>query len=258
MDFSTKVTILGATGMLGSACAKKFPNSLKPTSSEFNALVDEPNFDGWVINCIGAIPQRVKDFEIMHQLNTQFPKKIEKAKVIQIVTDCVFSGKYGNYNELSQKDPVDEYGKTKSAGEEAKSLKIRSSIIGPDKSAASLFEWVRKQPQNAVVNGFTNHIWNGVTTKVFASLCKGIIENDFYQNKIYHFVPADKVSKYELIKLMANRIGRNDLEILPTETEKSIDRSLSTSYPQINEKLWEFAGYSKPPTIVQMIQDMDI
>ncbi len=255
-----KITILGATGMLGSACAIELPHANQPSRAEFNALVDVPEFGGWVINCIGAIPQRITDLKMMWELNDNFPKKLSRtsSKVIQIATDCIFSGKAGNYSESSNPDPTDEYGKSKLSGESAKSLKIRCSIIGPDKSAASLFEWVRHQPQNAVIEGFTNHIWNGVTTKVFGNLCKGIIENDFYQNEVYHFVPAYKISKYELIKLIANRIGRNDLKIVPTENEKSIDRSLSTSYPEINQKLWEFAGYSKPPTIAQMIQDMDI
>jgi dTDP-4-dehydrorhamnose reductase len=258
MNLNSDVTILGATGMLGSACVKEFPNALKPSRNEIDAEKNEQELNGWVINCIGAIPQKISDREKMWKINSEFPKSIQNAKVIQIATDCIYSGKDGNYSETSNPDPVDEYGKSKLAGEDAKSLKIRCSIIGPDKSAASLFEWVRQQPQNAVINGFTNHIWNGVTTKVFANMCQGIIENEFYQNKVFHFVPADRVSKFELIKLIANRIGRNDLEILPTDNEKSIDRSLSTNYPQINQQLWEFAGYSRPPTIAQMIQDMDI
>ena len=254
------VTILGATGMLGSACANLFPDAKTPTRKEFDALKNEPNFSGWVVNCIGAIPQRVTNEDEMQKLNCDFPRKLENSnsRVVQIVTDCVFSGKTGNYSETSVKDPVDVYGKTKSEGENARSLKIRCSIIGPDKSNASLFEWVRQQPLNATIYGYADHFWNGVSTQIFAKLVKGIIDSEFWENATYHFVPKNFVSKFELVKLIAKRTGRNDLIIIKKNTGNSVNRTLSTVYPEVNQHLWELAGYSQIPTIEEIVEEITL
>ena len=42
---------------------------------------------------------------------------MKKTKIFQIATDCVFSGKIGGYNELSNHDDLDIYGVSKSMGE---------------------------------------------------------------------------------------------------------------------------------------------
>ena len=255
-----KVTILGATGMLGSACLKVIPNAFHPLRTEFDALSSEPKFEGWVINCIGAIPQRINDLVLMKDLNDFFPKRLGEsdAKVIQIATDCVFSGKIGKYSELDKPDPIDEYGKTKLAGEEARSLKIRCSIIGPDKSNASLFEWVRQQPEGATIYGYTDHFWNGVSTNVFANLAKGIIQNNFWEDAVLHFVPRDSVSKYELLKMIAKRTNRTDLIIVKKITGEKIDRTLTTINPELNKQLWKFAGYEEIPTIEEIVARIPI
>jgi len=252
------VTILGASGMLGKACSAVLPAAYKPTREEFDALRDEPKFNGWIINCIGAIPQKIKDPETMWRLNADFPKKLVIGKVIQITTDCIFSGKSGNYDEFSMPDPVDDYGKSKLAGEATKSFKIRCSIVGPETSNASLFEWVRQQPVGATLNGYTDHYWNGVSTKVFAKLAKGLIETETWKDTTLHLVPKDVVSKYDLVKMIAIKTGRSDLTIKKFETGQPVNRTLTTSYPNENERLWELAGYSKIPTIEQIINEISI
>lgn len=254
------VTILGATGMLGSACAKVLPNAQLPTRNEFDALKDVPNFSGWVINCIGAIPQRVSQSDLMRKLNTDFPINLSNsnAKVIQIATDCVFSGKHGNYSENSDKDPIDEYGRSKLAGEVAISLKIRCSIIGPDQKNASLFEWVRSQPEGSTLNGYVNHIWNGISTNIFANLAKKIIDTDFWEPSTFHLVPKNSVSKFELVRLIARHIGRDDLIITPVSAQNSINRTLSTNNLEINEYLWQLAGFSEVPTIQEIVEQIPL
>lgn len=256
----TKVTILGASGMLGQACSAKLPDAYMPSRLEFDALNDEPNFSGWIINCIGAIPQKISNYEVMKKLNSDLPKKLSNSNshVIQIATDCVFSGKTGRYTETSPKDPIDDYGKTKWEGEQTTSMKIRCSIIGPDLKTASLFEWVRQQPEGAVINGYSDHLWNGVSTHVFAKLAKGIIEENFWTNETFHLVPANFVSKYELIKLIANRTKRFDIEIIKKTTGNSVDRTLATDYPDMNKKLWELAGYAQIPTIQEIVEEIPL
>ena len=58
----------------------------------------------------------------------------KKIYLIHISTDCVFSGKKGNYSETSKKDAKDLYGKTKAMGEVKNKYcsTIRTSFIGPE------------------------------------------------------------------------------------------------------------------------------
>jgi dTDP-4-dehydrorhamnose reductase len=255
---NSDVTILGSTGMLGSACVKEFPNAKTPTRLEIDAETDKPIISGWIINCIGAIPQKEISSSLMWKINNDFPRNINGGKVIQIATDCVFRGDNGPYSEDSIKDALDDYGKSKIAGEVASSLKIRCSIVGPDKTDASLFEWVRQQPLGAKVDGFVDHIWNGITTQVFAKLCSGLIQENVFVNETFHFVPADKVSKFELVKMIAEKTGRTDLTINPVETSNPVDRTLITNNPEMNLRLWSLAGYSQPPSIQEMINALDL
>lgn len=246
--------------MLGSACLKVMPGASHPGRDEFDAIKDKPDFQGWIINCIGAIPQRISDADLMFELNSNFPKKLAQtdAKIIQIATDCVFSGMTGNYLESSIPDPVDEYGRSKLAGEISSVLNIRCSIIGPDKNNASLFEWVRTQPEDATIQGYEDHIWNGVSTHVFANLAKGIIENNFWIDHKIHFVPRNSVSKFELVKLIALKTGREDLNIVPKDTGHKVDRTLGTDYPELNKKLWQIAGYDEVLSVEQIVEEMPL
>lgn len=68
------------------------------------------------------------------------------AKLIHVSTDCVFSGKKGNYNESDFRDADDIYGRSKALGEiiNDKDLTIRTSIIGPELklNGEGLFHWL--------------------------------------------------------------------------------------------------------------------
>ena len=214
----------------------------------------------WVINCIGAIPQKNYDAETYITLNALFPKFLAdntKASVIQIATDCVFDGAKGSYTESDTKTARDIYGLTKYLGEikRERFLNLRTSIVGPELSSKkSLFEWVRTQPQDASINGFANHYWNGVTTKVFAQVVKGLIKTNTKLSQTFHLVPADQVSKYELVKIIASISGRTDLTINPKMVEQ-IDRTLQTDFPNMNAMFWRLAGYQSPLTVQQMIYE---
>ena len=90
----------------------------------FEKILDriQPNV---VINCIGIIKQRdeAKHAIPSIQVNSLFPHKLSKLcnerniRLLQISTDCVFSGLKGQYRETDIPDPVDLYGRTKLLGD---------------------------------------------------------------------------------------------------------------------------------------------
>jgi dTDP-4-dehydrorhamnose reductase len=289
-----KVFILGATGMLGRGVLSAFHDSpsqvivttrdgtfshdaAAPNVVKFDALSDELSVldflvsaGDWIINCIGIIKPHIRDDNADQRrvallVNGLFPDKLSQyaeakgLKVIQIATDCVYSGQKGQYSEEDEFDALDVYGKTKSLGEvPSKSMMhLRVSIIGPEYGrSTSLFEWVRSQPKDAEIFGFTDHLWNGITTFHFGKLCRGAIENDFFTPEVIHVIPGSTLTKESLVRLIAARAGREDIKITPKASGKVIDRTLSSVKSRAGEVLWRNAGYAYAPSVEQMIKEI--
>ena len=233
----TNILVLGVSGMLGSMVfdyLSKNPNinvygTVRNSkfldkkiylfdANDISQLEDEQFLNlkiEYIINCIGITKPFSKDddpegVKRAIRINADFPWKLTSyakkynIKIIQIGTDCVYSGKRGKYVENDPHDPLDVYGKTKSLGEvfDGPMLIIRCSIIGPEfkKETTFLLEWFLNQPNEGTIGGFEHHIWNGVTTLQFAQLCEKImVSNLFTQLKqksfIYHFTPNNTVNK---------------------------------------------------------------
>lgn len=289
-----KIALLGVTGMLGNTVLEVFSQSKydllltargesflskikrgekhkldaqKSTVSELEEIIKDCDY---AVNCIGIIKSYIhdnnsKEVQTAIEVNSLFPHKLSLAaknsgtKIIQIATDCVFDGSKGNYNENDKHNPLDVYGKTKSLGEvfEDNVLNLRCSIIGKElKSKTSLLEWFLNQPLNAKVNGFNNHLWNGLTTKVFAKICLGIISNNVWFSGLQHIVPKDYLSKAQMLKIFAKTFNREDININEMNAEESINRTLSTLDSKRNKDIWQMASYDQIPSVEDMIKDM--
>ncbi len=224
----------------------------------------------WVINCIGVIKPHIhegnaREIERAIRVNSLFPHRLAQAadaagcQVLQIATDCVFSGSKGQYLEQDVHDAGDVYGKTKSLGEvfSGHVHHLRASIIGPEPSHhLSLLDWFLSQPESVRLKGYTNHRWNGVTTLHFARLCLGIMRGAAPRMRLRHVVPSGTVSKAELLRAVAESYQRQNLNIEFTEAETPCDRTLATSDPDGNEALWQAAGYRQPPSVPEMIAEL--
>ncbi|TFF89494.1 MAG: SDR family oxidoreductase [Promethearchaeota archaeon] len=273
----SNVLVLGSSGMLGSMCfdyLSKNPNFKvygtvrKKRFLDDNVLFFDANdFDqlnqkrfkeleiDYIINCIGITKPFCKDddpegIKRAININCHFPWKLaeyskeNEIRVLQICTDCVYSGQKGNYKEDDLHDPLDVYGKSKSLGEviDGSALLIRCSIIGPELKEEKnfLLEWFLNQPNGSEIGGFAHHIWNGVTTLQFAQLCEKIIQKDKYNDLIstsylHHFTPNNTLNKFDLMNTF-NDIFEKNLEINRVfKEDQKIDRSLSTIYGQINK-----------------------
>jgi len=267
-----RTLVLGATGMLGSMVfdylcrhtdldvvgtarkrSEKFelydvyqsPEDLEQDGFEWQSI-------DYVINCIGITKPYCHDDNMNEvqnaiHINSAFPHKLnafareKELKVLQIATDCVYSGRKGQYIESDIHDALDAYGKTKSLGEVRSGayLNLRCSIIGPEIfNKAFLLEWFMSQPKGASVNGFTNHHWNGVTTLQFAKLCAKIIEQNKFDelaelSNVHHFLPNTTVSKYELLKTF-DEVFERGLTVMESKGGANVvDRTLNSEYSAI-------------------------
>lgn len=268
-----KVAVLGINGMLGwqmlTVCQQSGLNTVGFSHAEFDA--EHPDFSlvadcEYVINCIGIIKPYIHDqnsAEITKAItvNSLFPHALAKtnAKIIQIATDCVWDGVRGNYLETDPHNATDVYGKSKSLGEvsAANVLNLRCSIIGLEqKGYLSLLEWFLHQPLNTTVQGYLNHLWNGLTTKAFSKICVGLIQNHSWFAGLAHIVPADIVSKAKLLHLFAEHFQRHDIQITDINAHTAVNRTIATNNPKRNAELWNNAGYRQIPSISQMIAEI--
>lgn len=188
-----------------------------------------------IINCIGVLIRGSKDHpDNAILINAYFPHLLKKmadevgAKLVHISTDCVFSGKKGNYTEEDFRDADDVYGRSKALGEviNDKDLTIRTSIIGPElkKNGEGLFHWFMNQ--HGQISGFKTAIWGGVTTLELAKAIDIAIEKE--TNGLIQLSNGVGISKYDLLGLFKEIWQRHDIEILPYDAN-GVDKSIAKS-----------------------------
>jgi dTDP-4-dehydrorhamnose reductase len=208
-----------------------------------------------VINCVGLTKHRQEaDYpEIVMPINVTMPHQFASAcnhrgiRFIHISSDCVFSGSKGMYLESDLPDASDLYGKSKALGEvvSGNALTLRTSTIGHElHSTYGLLEWFLSQNKECL--GFSNAIFSGLPSVVFAEVIKDFVLPNANLVGLYQ-VAAEPINKYELLKLIANIYGKK-IEI-KQDREFTINRSLNY------EKFKAATGYT-PAAWPELIETM--
>jgi dTDP-4-dehydrorhamnose reductase len=202
------IFILGHKGMLGHMLYKVFKNN-KDYRIDVSDLRypnwDKKMFEGmdYVVNCIGAIPQKKTSFDINWKIPIWLNEKLN-CRIIHPASDCEIDD--SNYG-ISKRKATD-YIKEKAE----RTKIIQTSIIGPElNSNKSLLEWFLSQ--HGLVHGYTKAIWNGITTLEWANQCSKIIENwdDYPTLNIFR---SEKVSKYELLNIIKDCYKKDEIEVI--------------------------------------------
>ena len=244
-----KIYLFGSSGMIGryvKMVLKLQYNVIYIDRNDYDVLIDNDfklkdilkniKNNDVIINCIGIIPQKYKldNYRTFIKVNSLFPHKLQEiaektdSKLIHITTDCVYNGYRGLYKEDDKHDEDNLYGISKSLGEPENSCTIRTSIIGEEtKNKTSLLEWIISN-KDKKINGYVNHLWNGVTCLTLANVIKNMIENKFFWKGVRHIHSPNIVSKYDLCHYV-NDIYNLNIEIVKYETS-IINKSLNTSY----------------------------
>ncbi|MDQ7817354.1 MAG: SDR family oxidoreductase [Melioribacteraceae bacterium] len=243
-----KILVIGSTGMLGYAVSSYFKTNdydvVELSRNEFDIANDpmskfESYLDGVgvVINCAGVIKPTIakNSMENVLKINSLFPRNLANVcnrkgiKCFHITTDCVYTGKKGKYTEEDYFDADDLYGLSKNAGENKDCMVLRTSIIGEENGQSrSLLEWAKSQTGEEV-NGFTNHLWNGVTTLYLAEIIEKILTQNLYEKGLFHVHSPNTVDKFQLLQIFDRAYGLN-LRINPVEAKEAVDRSLSSVF----------------------------
>lgn len=260
----TKILILGAAGMLGNAAYRLFAGSpgfdvvgtvrggapgalTQSATARLLGGVNATDQDGLVrvigetrpdvvINCIGVVKQlsAAKDPLVSITLNSLLPHRLAelcaaaRARLVHISTDCVFDGRKGDYKETDASNAEDLYGKSKFLGEVdyPNAITLRTSIIGHElNSAHSLVDWFLSQP-GPEVKGYRKAIYSGLPTVELARVIRDVVIPRPEMRGLWH-VAADKIDKFELLKLVAQEYGKA-ITIIPDDAV-AIDRSMDGS-----------------------------
>lgn len=209
-----------------------------------------------VINCIGIVKQdeAARDPYQSIAVNSLFPHRLAQvtgaagARLIHLSTDCVFTGRRGNYNETDVTDAEDLYGRTKLLGELSYDhcLTLRTSMIGRElEGAHGLVEWFLSQ-QGRTVRGFKRAVFSGLTTQAMAGLIADIMINHRDLHGLWH-VAAAAINKFDLLSLVQKTYDL-DIEIEPDESF-ICDRSLN------GERFRKETGFTAP-SWPEMITEM--
>ena len=208
-----------------------------------------------VINAVGIVKQRPISKESIPSLeiNALLPHRLSVlckavgARLVHLSTDCVFSGRKGNYREDDPSDAEDLYGKTKYLGEvhDRHCLTLRTSIIGRELSRhKSLFEWF--MGQSGTVKGFRKALYNGFSTIEMSRIIEMMLLEYPEAHGVYH-VSSEPIDKCSLLELFRAKTGKQ-VEIVPDESFVC-DRTLDSG------RFWREFGYT-PPSWEDMIREL--
>ena len=197
----------------------------------------------WCVNCIGLIrPSPQTSPSLLDAVNYRLPAACSQylnpnCGLIHASSESVFSPLSGRCLWNKPPNAEDAYGISKQLAEKALQRKndfiIRCSIIGPEqKTQRSLHAWL--SAQTGKVPGYTNHLWNGLTTLEWAKCCDSILrETCKTKQRIIQpaFTPA--ISKFQLLQAMADCWEWN-ISIIPVETNNPVNRYLIPNLPTAN------------------------
>lgn len=252
-----KFLILGSNGMAGHIISlymkekghsvtgfARNNSSLVPTivgdagnTEMLRGIISSGNYDA-VINAIGLLNQFAeRNHSAASFLNGYLPHYLAEitegthTQIIHMSTDCVFSGKDGHYTEASLPDGATFYDRSKAMGElnDSKNITLRNSIVGPDikPSGIGLLNWFMQQPGPSV-NGFTGAIWTGQTTLQLAKTMEAAAKERAYG--LVNAVPAETITKYELLELFNKYLRGGELTINPIDGVNADKSLIRTNY----------------------------
>ena len=199
-------------------------------------IITKGKYDS-VINCVGILNQFAEQNKSLASfLNSYLPHFLADitlemdTQIIHMSTDCVFSGKRGEYTERDFRDGETFYDRSKALGEleDKKNVTLRNSIVGPDINprGIGLLNWFMQQ--KGEINGFTKSMWTGQTTLQLAKTMEVAAKKRI--GGLYNMVPDYAISKYDLLSLFNHFLRGDSLKINPVEGIKA-DKSLKrTNY----------------------------
>jgi len=236
----------GSTGMLGQSLLAEIlkkkvyevyvishSKSIPVTNATRLTLKDVENFKFYAFfHCAAEVNVNLceLDFEHAINVNSKYTKllfeKVRSEFSFYISTDSVYGGDKGNYNEMSDVAPVNNYAKSKLLGELFASIYttnlyiIRTNIFG-DKSRnnSSLFEWAKRELlMGNSIHGFTNVLFNPLSVSHLSFILLTMLEVK-PSFGVYNIGCDSHMSKFDFLLKVAEFFGSNTSLVIPAKFE---------------------------------------
>ena len=258
-----KILVSGATGMLGKALVKELNKCSKyeifcvsksnSVPFDFVKLISIDEISDLEFNaffhCAAEVNVNLceKDFNHAIQSNCEYAKllfdRVNAYFNFFISTDSVYEGIRGDYKEIDETKPLNNYALSKLKGEEV-SIKaldhlyvIRTNIIGDDsKNKGSLFEWAKKELIfGNTINGYSNIYFNPLSVQHLSIVLLKMFEEKVPFG-IYNLGCDRKISKYDFLLKVANLIDADtsliksvEFKPLPGEARRPMNTTMNCS-----------------------------
>lgn len=270
----TRVLITGANGLLGQALVRRL-SSTDDHDVLATARDDAPRFDvpcdytqldvttpdavetllsdydpDVVVNCaaVSDVTECDEDRNRAWAVNARAVRSLAKqcrsvgARLIQLSTDFVFDGKRGPYEEDARPDPVNYYGRTKLAGENALRefdfldwAVVRTVLLygtAKDLSRSNVVLWMIDRLSEGKPLRVVDDQWR--TPTYVRDLADGIVRLiDRDRTGIYHMSGREMVTIHELARTVADVLGFDPSPIEPVSSdyfEDTVDRPPKTGF----------------------------
>jgi dTDP-4-dehydrorhamnose reductase len=270
----TRILITGANGLLGQALVRRLsgsadhdvlatarddgprfdvPCTYRPmdvtTPSKVESLLDDYDPDV-VINCaaVSDVSTCDENRNRAWAVNARSVRTLAKqcraldAHLVQLSTDFVFNGQQGPYDETDRPDPVNYYGRTKLAGENA--LRefdfldwsiVRTVLLygtAKDLTRSNVVLWMIDQLSRGEVLHVVTDQWR--TPTYAPDLADGIVRLvDRERTGIYHLSGREMVTIHELAQTVAEVFDFDDRLLDPVPSsyfEDAVERPSKTGF----------------------------
>lgn len=276
-----KILIVGASGMLGARVLEK---TLEKDCYEVSTLtrrkIEELNVKQYycdfmkaeaiqsilaeinpdiIVNCAAkvSVDYCEKEKTDAYHINAVVPKILamyrpNQTLMIQISTDSIFDGSKGNYSEIDEPHPINQYAYGKLQGEKfvqnnnQNSIIVRTNIYGlhDELKGDSIAEWAIKQFENNLeISGFEDVYFNPLYTEQLAQIIHQLIDKQY--RGIINVGSKECVSKYEFLKEMAKIFGFDEKLVKKSSIDKHNFNAERPKNTYLNtQKMEDFLGHS--------------
>ena len=248
-----RILVTGKNGQLGKSIHKIVTNTeqtgdfafvgreeLDLSNGNNIARYFEGNVFDIIINCAAytAVDKAEEEAVLANQVNHLAVKQLaqiaknQQAKLIHISTDYVFSGKSDKpYVETDETNPINVYGRTKLAGEQAlqevmptDAIIIRTSWVYSEFGNNFVKTMLELGKQRGELNIVGDQIGSPTYAADLAEVILKIIDNKSYQDKdkpteIYHYSGEVEINWYDFAKEVF-KIAEIDCKVNPIKTEQ--------------------------------------
>lgn len=202
--------------------------------SSVRALVRAVKPD-WIVHCAAATdvdwceehPAEAARINVEAAGNVAAAAKEARARLLLVSTDAVFDGRRGGYSEKDAPAPLNVYGATKRAGEQAvlkavpSALIVRTNLYGWNvQPKQSLAEWVLgRLERGETVPGFEDVSFTPILADELGEMLLAMTDRSL--EGTYHVAGSESLTKYEFARRVANVFGLDARSVHPVRIESS-------------------------------------